>query len=93
MPGFGVSQSSVEDTRQRFSLSNPHFFCMQLRCDNMCYPVDENFVFLTLSITHFSNRQAAVFLPNLVSVPAVLLEQPFLACGVSVAGLSSSSSG
>ena len=47
VPGFGVSQGSVEDIRQGFSLSNAHFLLVQLRCDNMCCPVDEGFIFLT----------------------------------------------
>ena len=68
MPGFGVSQRSVEDIRQGFSLSNAHFLCVQLRCDNMFCPVDEKFIFLTLSAIYFSNRQAVVFLDSLVSV-------------------------
>ena len=69
VPGFGVSQGSVEDIRQGFSLSNAHFLCVQLRCDNMCCPVDEGCIFLTLSVTYLSNRQATVFLPSLISVP------------------------
>ena len=67
MPGFGVGQCSVEGIRQGFSLSNSHFLCVQLRCDNMFCPVDK-FVFLTLSAIYFSNRQAVVFLDSLVSV-------------------------
>ena len=93
MPGFGVSEGSVEDIRQMFSLSNAHFLCVQLGCDNMCCPIDEGLVFLTRSATYLSNRQATVFLPSLVSVPGVLLEWSFLARGVGVAGLYSSSSG
>ena len=68
MPGFGVGQCSVEGIRQGFSLSNSHFLCVQLRCDNMFCPVHEKFVFLTLSAIYFSNRQAVVFLDSLVSV-------------------------
>ena len=68
MPGFGVRQCSVEDIRQGFSLSNTHFLCVQLRCDNMFCPVDEKFVFLTLSAIYFSNRQAVVFLDSLIRV-------------------------
>ena len=93
MPGFGVSEGSIEDIRQRFSLSNAHFLCVQLGCDNMCCPIDEGLVFLTRSATYFSNGQAAVFLPRLVRVSGVLLQWSFLAHGVGVAGLSSSSSG
>ena len=93
MPGFDVSEGSVEDIKRRFSLSNSHFLCVQLGCDNMCCSVDEGFVFLTRSATYFSNRQAAVFLPSLVRVSGVLLQWSFLAHGVGVAGLSSSSSG
>ena len=48
VPGFGVSQGSVEDLREGFFLSNSHFFCVQLRCNNVCCPVDENFVFLII---------------------------------------------
>lgn len=65
VPGFGISQGSVEDTR----LSNTHFLYVQLRCDNMFCPLDEKFVFLTLSAIYFSNGQAVVFLDSLVSVP------------------------
>ena len=93
LPGFGVSEGSIEDIRQRFSLSNAHFLCVQLGCDNMCCPIDEGLVFLTRSATYFSNGQAAVFLPSLVRVSGVLLQWSFLAHGVGVAGLSSSSSG
>ena len=48
MPGFGVSQGPVEDLRQESFLSNSHVFCIQLRYNNVCCPVDENFVFLII---------------------------------------------
>ena len=85
MPGFGVSQGSVEDLRQGFFLFNSHFFCVQLRCNNVCCPVDKNFVFLIM------DRQQDSFPAWLVSL-GVPLVWPFLAHGVGVAGLSSSSS-
>ena len=59
MPAFGVSQGSVEDLRQVFSLSNSHFLCVQLRCNN---------VGCRWGFWFSSNRQAAV-LPGSVSVP------------------------
>ena len=83
---FGVSQGSVEDLRQGSFLFNSHFFCVQLRCNNVCCPVDENFVFLII------DKQKDSFPAWLVSL-GVLLVKLILAHGVGIAGLSSSSSG
>lgn len=60
VPGFGVSQGSVEDVRHRFYLSNFHFSCVQIRCNYMYCFISESFVFLIIN--------GAVFLPSVVSV-------------------------
>ena len=49
MPGFGVSQGSVEEPRQGFFLFNAYFFCVQITYNNVCCPVDEGFVFLIVN--------------------------------------------
>ena len=50
MPGAKVwcRSGSVGDIRQGFSLFNTPFFCVQLRCNHVCCPVDESLVFLRL---------------------------------------------
>ena len=85
MPGFGVSQGFVEDLKQGSLLSISQYFCVQFRCNNVSCPVDENSVFLII------DRQQDSFPAWLVSL-GVPLVWPFLAHGVGVAGLSSSSS-
>ena len=90
---LSTAQGSIEDLRQGFSLSNFHFFCAQLIYDNMCYPVDEDFV-VWYCLKHISviHRQQSSCPAWLVSL-RVLLVWPFLACGVSLLPeLSSSSS-
>ena len=61
------------------------FLCVKLRCNYMYCYVNESFVFLII------DRQQYYCPAWLVSL-GVLLERPFLARGVAVAELSSSSS-
>ena len=80
MPEFGASQGSVEDLRQGLFLSNSHFVCVQLRCNNVCCPVDENFVFLIIGRQQCSFPAWLVFLGSSWLDPSWHMVLVFLGC-------------